>query len=145
VKYGCEIQKCPKQEIFVRTFSFDIGCNVPTTSVLSGLILVQIFSQIFNPHFMQVMASWCLPSLVAAPYFLSLLGEVLVSQNNIEPPTHMLLMDTAYGIVHSGLALICAREFPWLHLSVRRISEIAWGDPRDPRGSFLFDLQPEHK
>ncbi|KAF8184590.1 hypothetical protein K438DRAFT_1837528 [Mycena galopus ATCC 62051] len=62
---------------------------------------------------------------------------------HIEPPTHTLPMDTAYGIVHSGLAFICVREFPWLHLSVGRISEIAWGDPTDARGSFLFDLPPD--
>ncbi|KAJ7858875.1 hypothetical protein B0H13DRAFT_2356350 [Mycena leptocephala] len=62
---------------------------------------------------------------------------------HIEPPIHTLPMDTVYGIVHSGLALVCAREFPWLHLSIGRISEIAWGDPTDPRGSFLFDLPPD--
>ncbi|KAJ6615068.1 hypothetical protein B0H10DRAFT_1950192 [Mycena sp. CBHHK59/15] len=33
------------------------------------------------------------------------------------PPTHSLPADTGYGMVQSGPALICAREYPWIHVA----------------------------
>ncbi|KAJ7266698.1 hypothetical protein C8J57DRAFT_1328564 [Mycena rebaudengoi] len=35
--------------------------------------------------------------------------------------------ETFYGPVQSGLALVCAREYPWNEIARSTISEIAWG------------------
>ncbi|KAJ7018752.1 hypothetical protein C8F04DRAFT_1400017 [Mycena alexandri] len=53
--------------------------------------------------------------------------------------------ETFYGVVQTGLALVCAREYPWIDLARARISEIAWGahppDEFDEREDVL-DLFP---
>ncbi|KAJ7731395.1 hypothetical protein B0H16DRAFT_1733333 [Mycena metata] len=40
---------------------------------------------------------------------------------------HSLPGETVYGPVQSGLALVCAREYPWTFTARTRVSEIAWG------------------
>ncbi|KAJ7108852.1 hypothetical protein C8R43DRAFT_1043672 [Mycena crocata] len=49
-----------------------------------------------------------------------------------EPPSRPLPAETAYGTVHSLLALACAEQFPWLYVSLGHIAEIAWGPLSGP-------------
>ncbi|KAJ6546585.1 hypothetical protein B0H10DRAFT_2089084 [Mycena sp. CBHHK59/15] len=51
--------------------------------------------------------------------------------------------ETAYGPVQSGLALVCAREHPWVQLALGEISAIAWGSYYDTPGDCLADLPPD--
>ncbi|KAJ7277998.1 hypothetical protein C8J57DRAFT_1713560 [Mycena rebaudengoi] len=55
--------------------------------------------------------------------------------------------ETFYGPVQSGLALVCAREYPWIALARANISEIAWGahppDELDEREEVLDLLPPD--
>ncbi|KAJ7028165.1 hypothetical protein C8F04DRAFT_1291632 [Mycena alexandri] len=55
--------------------------------------------------------------------------------------------ETFYGVVRSGLALVCAREYPWIDLARAHISEIAWGahppDELDEREDVLDLLPPD--
>ncbi|KAJ7431713.1 hypothetical protein B0H11DRAFT_2129197 [Mycena galericulata] len=55
--------------------------------------------------------------------------------------------ETFYGVVQSGLALVCAREYPWIDLARRDISEIVWGahppDELDEREDVLNLLPPD--
>ncbi|KAJ7444687.1 hypothetical protein FB451DRAFT_1189481 [Mycena latifolia] len=60
-----------------------------------------------------------------------------------EPVPHLLPAATAYGTVQSGLALVCAQEYPWVHVALNNISEIVWGPHLDERREYLFDLQPD--
>ncbi|KAJ7434698.1 hypothetical protein FB451DRAFT_1467254 [Mycena latifolia] len=60
-----------------------------------------------------------------------------------EPVPRLLPAATAYGTVQSGLALVCAQEYPWVHVALNNISEIAWGPHLDERREYLFDLQPD--
>ncbi|KAJ7938572.1 hypothetical protein B0H13DRAFT_2301608 [Mycena leptocephala] len=46
-------------------------------------------------------------------------------------PECSLPAETAYGPVQYGLALVCAREYPWIAVAIANISDIAWG-PRPP-------------
>ncbi|KAJ6549509.1 hypothetical protein B0H10DRAFT_1969011 [Mycena sp. CBHHK59/15] len=55
-----------------------------------------------------------------------------------------LLAETAYGLVQSGLALVCAREHPWVQLAWGEISVIAWGSYSAMGSEFLADLPPDH-
>ncbi|KAJ6529873.1 hypothetical protein DFH09DRAFT_1093837 [Mycena vulgaris] len=60
---------------------------------------------------------------------------------------HSLPGETVYGPVQSGLALVCAREYPWIHVALANISEIAWGahppDELDEREDVLGVLLPD--
>ncbi|KAJ7037305.1 hypothetical protein C8F04DRAFT_1393807 [Mycena alexandri] len=60
-------------------------------------------------------------------------------------PVLSLPAETFYGVVQTGLALVCAHEYPWIDLVRARISEIAWGahppDEFDEREDVL-DLFP---
>ncbi|KAJ7443758.1 hypothetical protein B0H11DRAFT_2291464 [Mycena galericulata] len=62
-------------------------------------------------------------------------------------PVRSLPGETAYGPVQSGLALVCAREYPWTFLAHANISEIAWGahppDVLDEREDVLHELPPD--
>ncbi|KAJ7441399.1 hypothetical protein B0H11DRAFT_2096340 [Mycena galericulata] len=62
-------------------------------------------------------------------------------------PARSLPGETAYGPVQSGLALVCAREYPWTFLAHANISEIAWGahppDVLDEREDVLHKLPPD--
>ncbi|KAJ7463121.1 hypothetical protein B0H11DRAFT_87341 [Mycena galericulata] len=55
--------------------------------------------------------------------------------------------EMVYGPVQSGLALVCAREYPWSLLARSAISEIAWGahppDEYDEREDVLDLLPPD--
>ncbi|KAJ7034240.1 hypothetical protein C8F04DRAFT_1395675 [Mycena alexandri] len=55
--------------------------------------------------------------------------------------------ETFYGVVQTGLALVCAREYPWIDLACTRISEIAWGahppDEFDEREDVLDLFLPD--
>jgi len=51
--------------------------------------------------------------------------------------------ETAYGPVQSGLALVCAREHPWVQLALGEISAIAWGSYYDTPSDCLADLPPD--
>ncbi|KAJ7266405.1 hypothetical protein B0H12DRAFT_1230186 [Mycena haematopus] len=64
-------------------------------------------------------------------------------------PVHnrSLPAETFYGPVQSGLALVCAREYPWIDIAHGTISEIAWGvyprDEYDERARVLDVLPPD--
>lgn len=55
--------------------------------------------------------------------------------------------ETFYGAVQSGLALVCAREYPWIEVALANISEIVWGahppDEIDEREDVLELLPPD--
>ncbi|KAJ7702532.1 hypothetical protein B0H16DRAFT_1902466 [Mycena metata] len=55
--------------------------------------------------------------------------------------------ETVYGPVQSGLALVCAREYPWTFVAHTRIAEIAWGathpEDYDEREEVLDLLPPD--
>jgi hypothetical protein len=55
--------------------------------------------------------------------------------------------ETPYGPVQSGLALACAREYPWFTLAIACISELAWGsrspDVLDECEDVLYQLPPD--
>ncbi|KAJ7713455.1 hypothetical protein B0H14DRAFT_2644807 [Mycena olivaceomarginata] len=55
--------------------------------------------------------------------------------------------ETFYGPVQSGLALVCAREYPWIAVARSTISEIAWGvhhpEECDEREEVLDLLPPD--
>ncbi|KAJ7092791.1 hypothetical protein B0H15DRAFT_832537 [Mycena belliarum] len=63
-------------------------------------------------------------------------------------PDRSLPAETFYGLVQSGLALVCAYEYPWNDIARRDISEIAWGVPppyeSDRRESVLDLLPADH-
>ncbi|KAJ6600699.1 hypothetical protein B0H10DRAFT_1958726 [Mycena sp. CBHHK59/15] len=52
--------------------------------------------------------------------------------------------ETAYGPVQSGLALVCAREHPWVQLAWGKISVITWGSYSAIGSEFLADIPPDH-
>ncbi|KAJ7429532.1 hypothetical protein B0H11DRAFT_2143225 [Mycena galericulata] len=62
-------------------------------------------------------------------------------------PARSLPGETVYGPVQSGLALVCAREYPWIFVAHANISEIAWGahppDVLDEREDVLHELPPD--
>ncbi|KAJ7154429.1 hypothetical protein C8R43DRAFT_1126506 [Mycena crocata] len=62
-------------------------------------------------------------------------------------PDRVLPAETFYGVVQSGLALVCAYEYPWVHVARGNIAEIAWGacppDMYDEREDVLDLLPPD--
>ncbi|KAJ7805436.1 hypothetical protein B0H13DRAFT_1930195 [Mycena leptocephala] len=62
-------------------------------------------------------------------------------------PARELPGESPYGPVQSGLALACAREYPWITLAIANISDIAWGswppDVLDEREDVLYQLPPD--
>ncbi|KAJ7510948.1 hypothetical protein B0H11DRAFT_1956689 [Mycena galericulata] len=62
-------------------------------------------------------------------------------------PARSLPGETVYGPVQSGLALVCAHEYPWMFVAHANISEIAWGahppDVLDEREDVLHELPPD--
>ncbi|KAJ7154447.1 hypothetical protein C8R43DRAFT_1106547 [Mycena crocata] len=62
-------------------------------------------------------------------------------------PDRVLPAETFYGVVQSGLALVCAYEYPWVQVARGNIAEITWGacppDMYDEREDVLDLLPPD--